>query len=292
MTTNRMGLTPEQAANTFTDAELEAMITGNNPQSNVYRELLAYREASKEPVAWWTGPEPTPTGEIESIHDHETGSHFIPLYAVPPLQAVTVPESMNPTTIRAVAAEYDRELDDDEANAAADGWNACLDRMLKRNHFVDANNMVKSEGERCFEGFWSGFRHPFAEDDELKQFAFEVWEASHAAILNHSEHPLDMGEPVSQPYKLRECLSVIRSAGMAIDAEKIQSERDSLNHHDCWCLTCRPVTITDMRFVVCPECGNKRCPRANDHSNACSGSNEPGQEGGAYPAAPKHGDKQ
>lgn len=33
-----------------------------------------------EPVAWWTGPEPTPTGEIESIHDHETGSHIIPLY--------------------------------------------------------------------------------------------------------------------------------------------------------------------------------------------------------------------
>lgn len=34
-----------------------------------------------EPVAWWTGPEPTPTGEIESIHDHETGSHSIPLFA-------------------------------------------------------------------------------------------------------------------------------------------------------------------------------------------------------------------
>ncbi|MEW9021944.1 hypothetical protein AB2538_03895 [Klebsiella pneumoniae] len=56
---------------------------------------------------------------------------------------------------------------------------------------------------------------------------------------------------------------------------------------DCWCLTCRPVTLNDMRFVVCPDCGNKRCPRANDHRNACTGSNEPGQEGSAYPAAPK-----
>ncbi|EOI5842460.1 hypothetical protein V6X06_01670 [Klebsiella pneumoniae] len=52
---------------------------------------------------------------------------------------------------------------------------------------------------------------------------------------------------------------------------------------DCWCLTCRPVTLNDMRFVVCPDCGNKRCPRANDHRNACTGSNEPGQEGSAYP---------
>ena len=55
----------------------------------------------------------------------------------------------------------------------------------------------------------------------------------------------------------------------------------------CWCRTYHPVTISDMRFVVCPECGNKRCPHANDHRNACTGSNEPGQEGSAYPAAPQ-----
>mgnify|MGYP005922438743 CR=1 FL=1 len=56
---------------------------------------------------------------------------------------------------------------------------------------------------------------------------------------------------------------------------------------DCWCLTCRPVVLNDMRFVVCPDCGNKRCPRANDHRNACTGSNEPGQEGSAYPVTPR-----
>jgi len=55
----------------------------------------------------------------------------------------------------------------------------------------------------------------------------------------------------------------------------------------CWCHTCRPVAMTDMRLVVCPTCGNKRCPHANDHRNACTGSNEPGQEGSAYPAAPQ-----
>lgn len=56
---------------------------------------------------------------------------------------------------------------------------------------------------------------------------------------------------------------------------------------DCWCRTCRPVDLNDMRFIVCPDCGNKRCPRANDHRNACTGSNEPGQEGGAYPDTPQ-----
>lgn len=56
---------------------------------------------------------------------------------------------------------------------------------------------------------------------------------------------------------------------------------------DCSCRTCRPVTFTDSRFVVCHECGNKRCPHVNDHRNACTGSNEPGQEGSAYPAEPQ-----
>lgn len=56
---------------------------------------------------------------------------------------------------------------------------------------------------------------------------------------------------------------------------------------DCWCRNCRPLVLNDMRFVVCPDCGNKRCPKANDHRNDCSGSNEPGQEGSAYPAAPQ-----
>lgn len=56
---------------------------------------------------------------------------------------------------------------------------------------------------------------------------------------------------------------------------------------ECSCHACRPVTFADSRFVVCPDCGNKRCPHANDHRNACTASNEPSQEGSAYPAAPQ-----
>lgn len=41
-----------------------------------------------------------------------------------------------------------------------------------------------------------------------------------------------------------------------------------------------PVTATYM--IVCPECGNKRCPKATDHNFKCSGSNEPGQAGSIY----------
>lgn len=103
---------------------------------------------------------------------------------------------------------------------------------------------------------------------------------------------LQGAEPVTTDYKLRDAVEIIRNSGIEIDAEKIFAERDALNTPDCWCRTCRPVTVTDMRFVVCPDCGNKRCPHANDHRNACTGSNEPGQEGSAYPAAPQQEDTQ
>ncbi|HCM9496651.1 TPA: hypothetical protein N5O02_000690 [Enterobacter asburiae] len=79
-----------------------------------------------------------------------------------------------------------------------------------------------------------------------------------------------------------------RRAAMLQGAENAESRcSNSPVFPGCSCLTWRPVTFSDSRFVVCPECGNKRCPHANDHRNACTGSNEPGQEGSAYPAAPQ-----
>ncbi|CAG2132163.1 hypothetical protein [Cupriavidus numazuensis] len=64
----------------------------------------------------------------------------------------------------------------------------------------------------------------------------------------------------------------------SIDAA-IRQERDK----QCGCQTCRPHSV-EMRMILCPTCGNKRCPHANDHRNACTGSNELGQPGSAYPA--------
>jgi hypothetical protein len=54
--------------------------------------------------------------------------------------------------------------------------------------------------------------------------------------------------------------------------------------HDCiWCRN--KDSRRDQRFgrmIVCPTCGNKRCPKATDHRLDCTGSNEPGQPGSAY----------
>lgn len=103
------------------------------------------------------------------------------------------------------------------------------------------------------------------------------YESCRAAILqagNSPANPDGLPDGVNIYHGPKEKTILVLKQGVAVNP-------------DCWCRTCRPVTLNDMRFVVCPDCGNKRCPRANDHRNACTGSNEHGQEGSAYPDAPR-----
>ena len=44
----------------------------------------------------------------------------------------------------------------------------------------------------------------------------------------------------------------------------------------CDCYQCRPLTMWNQRLIVCQTCGSKRCPRAHDHLNQCTGSNSLG----------------
>lgn len=54
----------------------------------------------------------------------------------------------------------------------------------------------------------------------------------------------------------------------------------------CWkCFTDSGTTRSPF-MMLCGTCGNKRCPRASDHSLDCSGSNESGQPGSVYAARP------
>lgn len=49
--------------------------------------------------------------------------------------------------------------------------------------------------------------------------------------------------------------------------------------HRCWR---ERHAIAYRRMILCETCGNKRCPHATDHRNACTRSNAPGQEGSIY----------
>ena len=57
----------------------------------------------------------------------------------------------------------------------------------------------------------------------------------------------------------------------------------------CQCYNCmskindeRGWPLTMSTFIVCPDCGNKRCPKSTDHNLACTNSNESGQPGSRY----------
>lgn len=69
----------------------------------------------------------------------------------------------------------------EEAEKTRDFWNK---KWTIRPYFYTAQPAPVVPDYASFEEFWSSFEHPFAEDDELKSFAVEIWNACRAAMLN------------------------------------------------------------------------------------------------------------
>ncbi|MFB4671832.1 hypothetical protein ACE3JO_15710 [Enterobacter hormaechei subsp. xiangfangensis] len=191
------------------------------------------------------------SAHIESCSVYsEPGEGFIALYAAPPAP-VSVPDAM----------EMDDDFDSAFEHGKAVGWNAYRAAMLQ-----GSDGTLTNEGTITATQFKpvadlygltspTGGETSFTFDAvEARDFVDGGWSCQEYVELERFQEAVSGNSPVIQ---------------------------------GCSCLTCRPVTFSDSRFVVCPECGNKRCPHANDHRNACTGSNEPGQEGSAYPAAPQ-----
>lgn len=144
MTTNRMGLTPEMAleiSNERIDDEALAELIefrrgsldyhvkqGNKTQAFMHgmvlsalRELLAYRKDSSEPVADAVAWNKTGEERKCDIRWRRFDVAPGPLFAAPPLQAVTVPDK---------ATWRDAPVNSENVDWAA-GWNACRTVMLK-----------------------------------------------------------------------------------------------------------------------------------------------------------------
>lgn len=58
---------------------------------------------------------------------------------------------------------------------------------------------------------------------------------------------------------------------------------------ECRCRSCLEARWAETQeefpvwgMILCSTCGNKRCPHANHHDNACTRSNELNQLGSAY----------
>jgi len=115
------------------------------------------------------------------------------------------------------------------------------------------------------------------------------------ALLAKWGQPAQAAEPVARTFASH----AAGEAGYCLFSRPVPSEtplyaapQPVAREPQCWCLTCRPMRFEDpysIRMALCPTCGNKRCPKANDHRNTCTGSNEPGQPGSAYVGGIKGG---
>jgi hypothetical protein len=86
----------------------------------------------------------------------------------------------------------------------------------------------------------------------------------------------------------------LKAEDLALANAGIKSYADGLrklelNCNNCWeCLKdtkSNGISFTAIRMILCAVCGNKRCPKATNHLNECTGSNEPNQKGSAYTRA-------
>lgn len=84
-------------------------------------------------------------------------------------------------------------------------------------------------------------------------------------IQTQCEGALESESLSAEPPPHCECHRCIREKGLVEDGSAL------------------PLSATKM--VLCPECGNKRCPKASDHRLLCTKSNEPGQPGSVYASA-------
>jgi hypothetical protein len=83
-------------------------------------------------------------------------------------------------------------------------------------------------------------------------------------------------------YGCGQCHTCLDKAGqMRVEDNRAFDIEEGGNVYDFFALN-----PSSQMMIVCAQCGNKRCPHANDHENACTQSNEPGQAGSAYENAP------
>ena len=271
MTTNQTERVP--------DEELDQMIwklerDGMTPkQLSLMRELREVRRAKGEPVAWMYEGEDG--REYNGHNEFSGGGKGVPLYAAP--SAAVVPDTFMPKNLDRALGVVGVALPEskEEFNFQIERWTQRLiERVIRyADEFQEPPAPVVPDLKEL-EDILDWILMLPCPTPKATHFAMRlavVIEACRASMLQ-SDGTLT-NEGTMQP------------SGNSEQLEPV-SNRDELPAK-CWCQTCRPVTMNDMRFVVCPECGNKRCPRANDHRNACTGSNAPGQDGSAYPVAKK-----
>lgn len=267
-------------------------------------DVLLYRTAppapaNAEPVAWlWSHRKHPSEVTLVRPEDDERaeGAHWSgwscqALYSAPPAP-VSVPDELAGKSFNYIANKFQVSLS--EAQWILVGWNARSAAMLQSAGVTE--KCRSSENVQEVQEYPETLPCPVFLEPALRFGKGVPTRTMLGALQRRAEYYAEL-EDMTPEQRAEHDANMNELAAMLQGAEPDfrETSNSSTKHFrenaetstKCWCRTCRPVTISDMRFVVCPECGKKRCPHANDHRNACTGSNEPGQEGSAYPAAPQ-----
>ena len=125
--------------------------------------------------------------------------------------------------------------------------------------------------------------------EKLVRFESDSWElgscriagqatrALREALASEAKKPDFWEGYVPEPVKPRGEATLAQQEPVACECHRCIDEK-GLNVNGL------PLSMTKM--ILCPECGNKRCPKASDHRLACTNSNEPGQPGSIYTSPP------
>lgn len=70
--------------------------------------------------------------------------------------------------------------------------------------------------------------------------------------------------------------------GTKLYTEVQPAQKETSNKYCCHLCFEKSGALFLDRMILCPDCGNKRCPKASNHELSCTSSNEAGQEGSVY----------
>lgn len=110
------------------------------------------------------------------------------------------------------------------------------------------------------------------------------------AVVDRWDTPLWKDVPATAVY-IADLRAALAAAPQPPEAVQSNDWQQASATAACWCETCDTAANGwRTKMALCPQCCNKRCPRATHHDKACTGSNEPGQKGSSWehvPPAPK-----
>lgn len=154
------------------------------------------------------------------------------------------------------------------------------DMIVARKPEGPASPVAKGEAEGCPIEFFIGFKQPdgsyrYAVADEA-DFNMNGYVRVDTLTYHDGSGPLRSQGPINEASS---------PVAPAAEVMPVATAGAGENCGNCWMCTNAHHKLRS-RMLLCPTCGNKRCPKANDHRNECSGSNEPGQLGSAYAFVP------